>query len=191
MPTNCVSQCHIYPFLDHPQGWWPHHHPGQLCQCITALSENKCFLISNLSLPWHSLRLSPLVLSLLPSWDELIPSHRELWEQRMLSAVRYKLLWDKFLQSKALFPLAEHCYGCLIMKCLTKFAASPLYLLSRVFGWKNVNMLLTFSLNAPSPVFLNCNKMSNHLLRKASGDCMLPPSRRKSVFVITGSTPAS
>ena len=39
---------------------------GSPCQCITTLSENKCFLISNLNLPWHNMRPSPLILSLLP-----------------------------------------------------------------------------------------------------------------------------
>ena len=29
---------------------------GSLCQCTTTLSEKKCFLISNLKLPWHNLR---------------------------------------------------------------------------------------------------------------------------------------
>jgi len=46
-----------------PPGTLPPH--GQLCHCITTLSENNFFLISNLTLPWHDLRPSPLVLSLL------------------------------------------------------------------------------------------------------------------------------
>jgi len=36
---------------------------GQQCQCLTTLSEKKRFLISKLSLPSHTLRPSPLVLS--------------------------------------------------------------------------------------------------------------------------------
>jgi len=36
---------------------------GSLCHCLTALSEN-FFLISNQNLPWCSLRILPLVLSL-------------------------------------------------------------------------------------------------------------------------------
>jgi len=39
---------------------------GSLCHCLTALSEKKYFLISNLNLPWHNLRPLPLVLSLVP-----------------------------------------------------------------------------------------------------------------------------
>ena len=35
-------------------------------QCLTTHSENNFFLLSNLNLPWHNLRPSPLVLSLLP-----------------------------------------------------------------------------------------------------------------------------
>ena len=27
--------------LGHFQGWWPHHLPGQLCHCITALLQKK------------------------------------------------------------------------------------------------------------------------------------------------------
>jgi len=32
---------------------------GSLCHCLTALSENKCFLISNLDFSWHNLRGLP------------------------------------------------------------------------------------------------------------------------------------
>ena len=35
---------------------------GSLCQCLTTLSEKKCFLISNLKLPWYNVR--PLLLIL-------------------------------------------------------------------------------------------------------------------------------
>ena len=38
------------------------HLPGQLCHCITALSEKKCFLIPNLNLPCCNLRPLPLSL---------------------------------------------------------------------------------------------------------------------------------
>jgi len=37
--------------------------PGQLCHCITTLSEKFFFLISNPNLPWHNLRPFLLVLS--------------------------------------------------------------------------------------------------------------------------------
>ena len=36
---------------------------GSLFQCLTTLSVKKCFLISNLNLPWHNLRPFPLILS--------------------------------------------------------------------------------------------------------------------------------
>ena len=36
--------------------------PPSLCQSLTALSEKKLFLIPNLNLSWHSMRLSPLML---------------------------------------------------------------------------------------------------------------------------------
>ena len=38
----------------------------QLCHCSTALSGKKSFLASNLNLPWHNWRPSPLILSLVP-----------------------------------------------------------------------------------------------------------------------------
>ena len=42
----------------------PQHSPGSPYQCIKALSEKKCFLISNLNLPWCDFRLFLLVLVL-------------------------------------------------------------------------------------------------------------------------------
>jgi len=36
---------------------------GSLFQCLTTLSVKKCFLMSNLNLPWCNLRPFPLVLS--------------------------------------------------------------------------------------------------------------------------------
>ena len=36
---------------------------GSPFQCLTTLAVKKCFLISNLNLPWHNLRPFPLVLS--------------------------------------------------------------------------------------------------------------------------------
>ena len=35
---------------------------GSLFQCLTTLSEEQFFLISNMNLPWHNLRSFPLVL---------------------------------------------------------------------------------------------------------------------------------
>ncbi|KAJ7410128.1 hypothetical protein WISP_110967 [Willisornis vidua] len=42
---------------------------GSLFQCPITLSMNKFFLMSNLNLPWYSLRLCPLILLLVP-WEE-------------------------------------------------------------------------------------------------------------------------
>ena len=39
IPTDHIPQCHISIFLEHLQGQWLHHLPGQLCQRITTLSE--------------------------------------------------------------------------------------------------------------------------------------------------------
>jgi len=66
MPTDHIPQYHMHTVLEHLQGQWLHHLPGQLCHCLTTPSENKFFLISNLNLLWCNLRPSHLVLLLLP-----------------------------------------------------------------------------------------------------------------------------
>jgi len=73
MPADHVLQCHISTFLEHLQEWWPHHLPGQLCHCITTLSKQKCFQISNLNLPWFNLKPLPLILSLVTQVKTTIP----------------------------------------------------------------------------------------------------------------------
>ena len=67
MPTAHIPHCHIPIVLEQLQGQWPHHLPGQLCHCITALYESKIFLTSNTNLPWCNLRPLPLILSLVTS----------------------------------------------------------------------------------------------------------------------------
>jgi len=47
--------------LEHLQGRRLDHLPGQLCQCITTLFEDKFLIISTLNLPWCNLRPFPLV----------------------------------------------------------------------------------------------------------------------------------
>ena len=51
MPTDHVHQCHIHTVSKHLQGRLLHHLPGQLCHCLTTLSEKKCFLTANLEYP--------------------------------------------------------------------------------------------------------------------------------------------
>ena len=52
---------------------------GSLFQYFTTLSEKKFFLISNLNLPWHNLRLFSLILSLLTRrWSRPPPCHNLL-----------------------------------------------------------------------------------------------------------------
>ena len=51
---------------------------GSLCHCLTALLEDKCVLIPNLNLPWHNLKLSPLVLSLC-QWRRVTATTAETW----------------------------------------------------------------------------------------------------------------
>ena len=48
MPTDHIPQCHIPTVLEHLQGQWLPHLPAQPVPSITALSEKKRFLISNL-----------------------------------------------------------------------------------------------------------------------------------------------
>ena len=68
IPTDHVPKCHISTVPEHLWGWGLHHLPEQLL-CLSTLSEKKLFLISNLNLPYHSLRLLPLVL-LLVYWEK-------------------------------------------------------------------------------------------------------------------------
>ena len=60
MPTDRVPQCHAPMVFEHLQEWWLHLLPGQLCHCITTLSQNKCFLISNLNVGMLVLELTAL-----------------------------------------------------------------------------------------------------------------------------------
>jgi len=59
-----TSPCHTSAVLEHLQGRWLHHLPGQLCQCIAALSGT-FFPVSNRNAPWLSLRPLPPALPLL------------------------------------------------------------------------------------------------------------------------------
>jgi len=65
-----VSQCDIYPFLEHLHIGDSITCLGSLFQCITTLSEKKFLLIFNLNLPWCNLRSLPLVL-----WRRIIQNH--------------------------------------------------------------------------------------------------------------------
>lgn len=49
--TIHIPQCHIPTALGHLQGQVTPPLPGQLCHCLTSLSENKLFLTPNLNLP--------------------------------------------------------------------------------------------------------------------------------------------
>ena len=78
--TIHIPQCHIPTALGHLQGQVTPPLPGQLCHCLTSLSEEKFFLISNWNLPWSNLRSFPLILSLLPG-----RRHQPLRHHRLLS----------------------------------------------------------------------------------------------------------
>jgi len=66
IPTVSTSLSATSQWFWNPSRDSGHHLPGQLCHCITSLSEKKLCLISKLNLPWHNFRPSPLILSLLP-----------------------------------------------------------------------------------------------------------------------------
>ena len=66
MPSNHVSQCHIYSFLEHLQGLQvTPPPPWAACASASPLFQKKKFLlIFNLNLPWCNLRPLPLNLLL-------------------------------------------------------------------------------------------------------------------------------
>lgn len=53
---NTSPKCHIHLPFKCLLWWWFHCFPGQLFQCLTTLLVKKCFIISNLNLPWHNLK---------------------------------------------------------------------------------------------------------------------------------------
>jgi len=59
MPTYHVPRCHICPFLEHLQGWWLHHLPGQPHHS----SWEKIYPNIQPESPWHNLKPLPLILS--------------------------------------------------------------------------------------------------------------------------------
>ena len=61
---------------------------GSLFQCLTTLSVKKCFLTSNLNLPWRNLRPFPLVLS--PVTSEKRPTPPSYWENKHTVLRRFK-----------------------------------------------------------------------------------------------------
>jgi len=66
MSLSSASIC----LLNTPRDDASTHSLGSLFQCLTTLSVNKFFLISNLNLPWHNWRLFRLVL--LPvTWEKV------------------------------------------------------------------------------------------------------------------------
>jgi len=62
MPTNSVPQCHIHMVLEHLQGRWIHHLPGQPVPVPHHSFKEVVFLISNLNISWHNLKPLPLIL---------------------------------------------------------------------------------------------------------------------------------
>ena len=91
------TECHLQPFLGHLQAWGLQTSLGSPCQGLSTLSMQKFLLLSKLSLPWHSLRPFPLVLSLfpgstarpplaVPSWQGVVQSHKVPPEPPFLQA---------------------------------------------------------------------------------------------------------
>lgn len=71
------------------------------------------------------------------------------------------------------------------------FANSPHCSISWTWEWQSGNVLPTFSFMCLHLGCLTAIKCQSHLLHKANSYDMLSFSRRKSVFVITGASPAS
>ena len=73
VPTKpCPELPHLYIFRTPPRMATPSLPWAGLFQCLTTLSVKKFFLISNLKLPWHNLRLFPIVLSIV---SHFFPPH--------------------------------------------------------------------------------------------------------------------
>lgn len=70
----------------HLQGWWPQQ-PGQFIPMFSNLFIKKFLLMSGLNLPWHSLRLFPLVLSLI-AWENWCLSQYCSWFQVLIWIVQ-------------------------------------------------------------------------------------------------------
>lgn len=69
-PLPLVPRCHIYPAFESLQGWGP---PGQPLPGLDNPFHAEISQISNLNLPWHNLRLFPLVLSFVPWKQSPVP----------------------------------------------------------------------------------------------------------------------
>jgi len=90
-PLSHIPQCYISMLLEHLHRWWLHHSLDSLFQHIATPMEKKCFVISNLNLPWHNLRPFPLVLLLLPgSRSQPPPCHSFLF-RGLLRAIKSSL----------------------------------------------------------------------------------------------------
>lgn len=72
--TNLVLKCHIHVFIEHSQGWGLYQLPWAAVPGMDSLASEAIFPISTLNLPWHSVRLFPLVLSLVTGEESLTPS---------------------------------------------------------------------------------------------------------------------
>jgi len=98
---------------------------GSPFQCFTTLSVKKCFLISNLNLPWHNLRPFPLILSPVSSEKRPTP----LWLQ---APFRY---WKRAIRSP-LSPLFPR------LNSPSSFSHAIVLFVSKRMGW---DWRITFS----------------------------------------------
>jgi len=60
---NHVPDHHIQTVFKHIQRWWFNHLPEEPIPVLNHPFCKEVFLMSNLNLPWHSLRPFPLILS--------------------------------------------------------------------------------------------------------------------------------
>lgn len=98
---------HIYVPFKYLQGWWLKHIRGQLVLCLATLSVKKLFLIANVNLPWHDLRLF-LHVQLLVTWEKRLTYLATPTFQVVLSFSQNSYLADKAL-SLWLLWLLNHC----------------------------------------------------------------------------------
>ena len=134
MSLSAISRC----FLNTSRGGDSITFLGSLFQCLTALSEKKFLLKSDLNCPCCNLRPFPLILSLVTWEKKPTPSSPQPPFRELYRAIRAPL---NLLYSRMNNPSSLNC--------------SSLDLFSRSFM-----ALLPFSGHAPWPKHLSCSERS-------------------------------
>ena len=108
MPTNRVTQWDICPFLEHLQGWWPHHLLGQpvLIHYHSFWEE----IFPNIQLEPPMAQPLPLVLTLLPERSNIL----KLWDRFSRCGLENHKLTNNFgfIYNRSVYILPGKCsYG--------------------------------------------------------------------------------